>query len=196
MIHTHEMLDLASAVVLLTENDSSIALSSSPSRSYEKIAKSDLSRLAHLSKQCIDEMLGRTKTGRFYFSDQALMACLCQGAAQHYVHGDHGVQDWDVVFFFQTNPLWKFPPRWRGVKDFGPSRFGKNPDDGLTYSGRRIDVLGRDIPVAKGSSPVQTVTAYLREYRTTSARLWAKRPLVVLSPKKMLGRIIWDGRHD
>jgi hypothetical protein len=171
-------------------------MSDSPNRSREKINKADLSRLADLSKQCIDEMLGRTKTGSYYSANTALMACLCQGAAQHYVHGDRGVQDWDVVFFFRANPRWKFPPRWRGVKDFGPSRFGKNPDDGPTYSGRRIDVLGRDIPVAKGSTPVQAVIAYLRDGRTTSARLWAERPLVVLSPNKMLGRVIWDGKRD
>lgn len=171
-------------------------MSNSPNRSWETIEKADLSHLADLSKQCIDEMLRRTKTGSYYSTNTALMACLCQGAAQHYVHGDRGVQDWDVVFFFGINPLWKFPPRWRGVKDFGPSRFGKNPDDGPTYSGRRIDVLGRDIPVANGSNPVQTVIAYLREGRTTSARLWAERPLVVLSPTKMLGQVIWDGKHD
>ena len=38
--------------------------------------------------------------------------------------------------------------------------------------------------------------SYLRQGRTISARFWAKRPLVVLSPKKMLGRVIWDGKHD
>jgi hypothetical protein len=171
-------------------------MSNSSNRSWETIEKADLSRLADLSKQCIDEMLGRAKTGRYYPAHTALMACLCQGAAQHYVHGDRGVQDLDVVFFFRTNPRWKFPPRWRGVKDFGPSRFGRNPDDGPTYSGRRVDVLGRDIPVGKGSSPVEAVIAYLREGRTTSARLWAQRPLVVVSPKRMLGRVIWDGKYD
>lgn len=171
-------------------------MSSSPNRSWETIEKADLSRLADLSKQCIGEMLGHTKTGNYYSANMSLVACLCQGAAQHYVHRDRGVQDWDVVFFFRTNPRWKFPPRWRGVKDFGPSKFGKNTDDGPTYSGRRIDVLGRDIPVAKGSSPCQAVLAYLREGRTTSARLWAKQPMVVISPKKILGRVIWGGKHD
>jgi len=168
-------------------------MSKSPHRSFEKIEKSDLSRLFDLARQCLDEMLMRNETGRFYSSDHALIACLCQGAARHFVHGDHGVHDWDVVFFFRTNPAWKFPPRWRGNRDFGPSRFGVNPDDGLEYSGRRVDVLGRDIPVSSGMSADQAVVAFLRQGRTASSREWARRPLIALSPPDMLGHIIWQG---
>jgi hypothetical protein len=168
-------------------------MSKSPNRSFEKIETADLSRLIVLARECLDEMLARTKTGQFYSSDRALMACLCQGAARHFVHGDHGVHDWDVVFFFRTNPHWKFLPRWRGKRDFGPSRFGANPDDGPNYSGRRIDVMGRDIPVSNGMSAKQAIITYLREGRTDSARQWAKRPLIALTPDDMLGRVIWDG---
>ena len=167
-------------------------MSNSPHRSFEKIEKADLSRLFNLARECLDDMLARNKTGKFYSSDRALMACLCQGAAQHSVHGDRGVNDFDVVFFFPTNPHWKFPPRWRGTRDFGPSRFGSNPDE-PGYSGRRVDVLGRDIPVLTGNSAEETVVAYLREGRTASAHEWAKRPLIALTPGDMLGRVTWDG---
>ena len=169
-------------------------MSKSPHRSFKKIRKADLARLERLAKQCLDEMLGRTKTGRYYSSDHMLMACLCQGAAQHFVYGDRGVCDWDVVFFFRTNPRWKFPPRWRGTADFGPSRFGRNPDDDPKYSGRRIDVMGRDIAVPKGNNAKSAIIGYVRERRTASARYWAKRPLIVLSPRKMLGQVIWRGK--
>ena len=170
------------------------AMSKSPHRSFEKIEKADLSRLIDLATQCLNEMLGRTKTGQFYTSDSALMACLCQGAARHFVHGDRGVHDWDVVFFFRTNPNWKFPSRWIGNRDFGPSKFGANPDEGPRYSGRRIDVLGRDIPVSNDASAEQSIIAYLRKgHIKSSAWLWAKRPLVALTPDDMLGRVIWDG---
>jgi hypothetical protein len=64
--------------------------------------KNDLSRLFDLARGCLDDMLARNKTGKFRSSDHGLMACLCQGAAQHFVHGDRGVSDWDVVFFFPT----------------------------------------------------------------------------------------------
>jgi hypothetical protein len=168
-------------------------MSKSPHRSFEKIEKADLLRLVDLAKQCLDDMLARTETGKFYSSDRALMAYLCQGAAQHFVHGNHGVHDWDVVFFFPTNPHWKFPPRWRGNRDFGPSRFGANPDDGSKYSGRRIDVLGRDIPILAETSAEQAIFAFLRDGRTDSAREWAKRPVIALTPHDMLGRVIWPG---
>jgi hypothetical protein len=167
-------------------------MSNSPHRSFEKIEKADLARLYNLARECLDVMLARNETGKFYSSDRALMACLCQGAAQHFVHGDRGVNDFDVVFFFPTNPHRKFPPRWRGTRDFGPSRFGANPDE-PKYSGRRIDVIGRDIPVVSGNSAEETVVAYIRECRTASAHEWATRPLIVLTPGNMLGRIVWGG---
>jgi hypothetical protein len=170
-------------------------MSKSPHRSSEKIEKADLSRVFDLARQCLDDMLMRNETGRFYSSDRALMACLCQGAAQHFVHGDHGVHDWDVVFFFPTNPDWKFPPKWRGKRDFGPSRFGGAPDAGPNYSGRRIDVMGRDIPVSNGMSAEDAIVAYLKKRGTVSAREWAGRPLIALTPPDILGRVIWP-RND
>jgi hypothetical protein len=138
-------------------------------------------------------VLARTDTGQFYSSDRVLMACLCQGAAQHFVHGNHGVQDFDVVFFFATNPKWNYPPRWRGTRDFGKSRFGRNADDGSRYLGRRVDILGRDIPVAGKMSPKGAIVAYLRARRTATAKFWSLRPVVALTPAKMLGQVIWEG---
>ena len=53
--------------------------------------------------------------------------------------------------------------------------------------------MGRDIPVSNGMSAEQAIITYLREGRTDSARQWAKRPLIALTPDDMLGRVIWDG---
>jgi hypothetical protein len=171
-------------------------MSKSPHRSFEKIEKTDLARLIDLASERLKEMLVSNKTGQFYSYDRALMGCLCQGAARHFVHRDHGVHDWDVVFFFRTNSSWKFPPRWIGNRDFGPSRFGANPDDGPEYSGRRIDVMGRDIPAPNGISAKQAIITYLQAGHTKSARQWAKRPLIALTPVDMLGRDIWHGAAD
>lgn len=168
-------------------------MSNSRNRSFEAIRQADLVRLSELARECIADMLARKPTGRYYSLDKLLMACLCQGAAQHYVHRDRGVQDFDVVYFFKTNTAWQFPPRWRGTCDFGVSRFGTNPDDGPTFKGRRIDVLGRDIAVSKGMSAEDAIVAYLREGRTRSAKEWSKRPLVAFEPHDMLGQVVWDG---
>ena len=84
-------------------------MSNSPHRSFEKIERVDLLRVLDLATQCLEEMLSQNETGRFYSIESAMMACLCQGAANHFVHGNHSIQDWDAVFFFRTNPNWKFP---------------------------------------------------------------------------------------
>jgi hypothetical protein len=166
-------------------------MSDSPHRSFEKINKADLAHLVARAKERLDDMLAQNETGRFYSSDSALMACLCQGAARHFVHGDRGVHDWDVVFFFRPNPRWKFPPRWKGLADFGPSRFGTNPCE-PQYSGRRIDVMGRDIPASHKQSAQESIAAYLQEGRAKSTRCWAKSPMIALSPGDMLGHVIWE----
>ena len=63
------------------------------------------------------------------------------GAARHYIYGDRGVQDFDLWGFFREIPGHPFPYRRRGTHDFGPSKFGRNPDDGPYYEGRRVDGL-------------------------------------------------------
>jgi len=163
----------------------------SPHRSYEKIRKPDLRRLLRLARAQLDEMLFRRATAKHYRSADSLIACLCQGTALHYAHGERGVNDWDVVFFFRTNRRAKFPVRWIGRTDFGSSRFGRNPDDGSGYVGRRIDVMGRDIPVPKAASAEQAIVAYLSVAKAPSARRWAARPMVALTPAWRADKIIW-----
>lgn len=167
-------------------------MSNSPHRSFKKIGQADLAHLAARAKECLDDMLARNETGKFYSSNNALMACLCQGAARHFLHGDRGIHDWDVVFFFRTNPRWKFPPRWIGLADFGPSKFGINPTE-PQYYGRRIDVMGRDIPTSDKQSARESVVAYLQAGRAKSARCWPKNPMIALGPGDMLGNVIWRG---
>jgi len=164
-------------------------MSNSKNRSYEVIEIADLKHVLRLARRCLDDMLERQETGHHYASREALMVCLCQGAAQHFVHKDRGVHDWDVVFFFRTNPGWRFPARWRGRCDFGPSRFGATPEYGCV--GRPIDVMGRDVPALRNTSPKEAVTEYLLARRSKSAREWTKRPLVMLSPT--VGRVVWAG---
>jgi hypothetical protein len=59
--------------------------------------------------------------------------------------------------------------------------------------GRRVDVLGRDIPVADKMSPKDAIVAYLQTRRTATAKFWSLRPVVALTPAKMLGQVIWKG---
>lgn len=123
-----------------------------------------------------------------------MLACLCQGSAQHYVHQNRGVQDFDIWFFFQKSDGPDFPHRRRGKVDFGPSRFGANPED-RGFKGRRVDVIGRSI-AADDLAPTAAVIRYLEGAATSSAWHLAQRPVVVVSPGVDFGRVIWDGLNN
>lgn len=165
-------------------------MSSSPHRSFELITQDDLARLAQIALEDLKELFRRREYSRAY-ADRLRLICLCQGAARHYVHHDRGVQDFDLWGFFDQLPSRPFPPRRRGKCDFGPSRFGRNPEDGPRFEGRRVDVIGRSISIPEGEAPVEAVRHYLREGRTTSARLLSGRPVVVVWPANSCGRVVW-----
>jgi hypothetical protein len=117
-----------------------------------------------------------------------------QANAERYVHGDRGVHDFDLWGFFQEVRGHPFPNRRRGKHDFGPSKFGRNPDDGDTFNGRRVDVIGRSIRMPKNETPIEAVQSYLRDAATVSASLLAERPVIVVWPYRNCGRVIWEPR--
>jgi hypothetical protein len=166
-------------------------LSNSPHRSFARITRNDLSRLAQIAFNDFANLCERQKYSRRY-AGRLRLICLCQGAARHYVHHDRGVQDFDLWGFFDEAQGHPFPYRRRGRRDFGPSKFGRNPDDRDAFKGRRVDLIGRSIRIAKNKTPIEAVQVYLREARTKSAAELAERPVVVVWPSKYRGRIIWD----
>ena len=90
-----------------------------------------------------------------------LSRALCQGAALHYVNGHNGVKDFDVWSFYAQYDDWPFPARWRGTRDFGPSKFGRYSCDPPRYTGRRVDLLGRSLRVELGADPAEVIRRYL-----------------------------------
>jgi hypothetical protein len=168
-------------------------VSNSPHRSFARITRNDLARLAQIAFDDFSDLCQRQKYSRRY-ADRLRLICLCQGAARHYVHGDRGVQDFDLWGFFEEAPGHPFPYRRRSRRDFGPSKFGRNPDHGDAFRGRRVDVIGRSIRISKNKTPIEEVQRYLREARTKSASLLAERPVIVVWPNKYCGRLIWDRR--
>ena len=122
-------------------------MSTSPHRSFERITRDDLVRLVELALQDFEQLYARSEYSRPYKARLRLI-CLCQGSARHFLHGDRGVQDFDMWGFFEEIPRHPFPYRRRGTRDFGPSKFGRNPDDGPEFVGRRVDVIGRSIPIS------------------------------------------------
>jgi hypothetical protein len=162
-------------------------------RSFEKITRADLARLADLALADLRSLFKRKRHSQVY-ADRLMLMCLCQGAAQHYLHGDRGINDFDVWAFFRQHPKCVFPYRRHGFADFGPSRFGRYPKDKARFTGRRVDILGRSLPVLGNEGSTAALQRYLREApRGSSPWYLAQRPVVILWPASMRGRVIWNG---
>jgi hypothetical protein len=164
-------------------------MSESLNRSFERIEIDDLARLAVLANADLDDLFLRKGSG--VYSGRCVLMCLCQGSAQHFVYGDRGVHDFDVWAFYREHPSGAFPYRRIGNVDFGPSRFGRDPDDLPRFSGRRVDVIGRSIRVDGEETGVMAVQRYLKASKTKSAGQLAMRPVVAIWPTANLGDIIW-----
>jgi hypothetical protein len=101
-----------------------------------------------------------------------------------------GIQDFDVYSFFSTNPARHWYAKRNKHVDFGDPKFGQSPNR-LDFVGRRVDLMGRDIAVRAGESPSESIRRWLRERRTTSAKLLAKKAIVLLDPVALQGTVIW-----
>lgn len=133
-------------------------------------------------------MFRRNPHGSGRYAGRLLGRALCQGAALHYVNG---VKDFDVWSFYAQYDDWPFPPRWRGTRDFGPSKFGRYSGDPPHYSGSRVDLLGRSLPVPVGTDPADAVRRYLAARRTASAKALAAKAVILIVPENRAGEIVW-----
>lgn len=165
-------------------------------RSLARIEVADLLRLAALADDAEAELFERNPRGSGRYADRLPGRALCQGAALHYVNGQNGVKDFDVWSFYAQHDDWPFPARWRGTRDFGPSKFGRYSGDPLRYAGRRVDLLGRSLPVTPGTDPAHAIHDYLAAGRTTSARHLRAKAVILIYPMERVGEIVWptDGR--
>jgi hypothetical protein len=108
----------------------------------------------------------------------------------------NGVKDFDIWSFYAQCDDWPFPARWRGTRDFGPSKFGRYSADPTRYSGRRVDLLGRSLPVALDTDPADAIRRYLAAQRTTSAKALAAKAVVLIEPQNRAGEVVWPpGSH-
>lgn len=160
-------------------------------RSFTPILTADLERLVHLALEDLEDLFGRRpETGSLY-RNRLLMLCLCQGGAEHFVRGQRGIKDLDIWAFFSEHPTRPFPYRRRGIKDYGPSPFGRHPGD-VGFQGRRVDIIGRSIRCDDSRTPADCIRDWLEHGRTVSARLIALSPVISIYPKAELGQIVWD----
>jgi hypothetical protein len=74
--------------------------------------------------------------------------------------------------------------------DFSDGKFGKLPG-WAQFVGRRLDLLGRSLPVRSAESPTEALRGYLSAGGTASARALAAKAVVLIYPEAELGRAVW-----
>lgn len=160
-------------------------------RSLARIDRNDLLRLAALAAEVEASLFARHPHGAGRYAGRLLCRALCQGAALHYLDGKNGVKDFDVWSFYAALGNGPFPYRWRGTADFGPSKFSRYPADPLSYTGRRVDFLGRSLPAQPGADPATALRDYLSAARTASAKALAAKAVILISPDHAVGECVW-----
>jgi hypothetical protein len=138
-------------------------------RSYKKITKNDLRKLAGIARKDREDLFHRNpELGKIY-RDRIICVALCQGAALHYLDGKTGIKDFDVWTFFKAHPQKAFPYRRNVQQDFGDPKFGKTP--GATqFTGKCVDLIGRSIPWIKGQTPINALQNWLIHSNNKSPR--------------------------
>jgi hypothetical protein len=160
-------------------------------RSLERIGTDDLLRLATLAADVEAGLFARHPRGAGRYAGRLVCRALCQGAALHYLDARTGVKDLDVWSFYAARDDGPFPYRWRGTADYGPSKFGRYPDDPPSFTGRRVDLLGRSLDVPLDAEPVTALRDYLWAARTRSAKDLAAKAVVLISPDQLAGKVVW-----
>jgi hypothetical protein len=166
-------------------------MNSSRERSLEPILKSDLRRLAKIALADLESLFTRIPALRIY-RDRLFAIALCQGAALHYIDKGNGVKDFDLWCFFRAHAKRPFPYRRNASADFGYPKFGKSPG-WEHYVGRRVDLLGRSLPVRPKEAPADALRGYLSGGRTALARALAAKAAILVYPEGELDRVVWPG---
>lgn len=158
-------------------------------RSTKRITNRDLARLAEVARQDRAAFFSRPRPSGPLPKD-VLCVTLCQGAALHFVDGQNGIKDFDVWTFYRRRRNLQFPPRRVVSRDFGHPKFGQSFDR-PEFVGRRVDLIGRSLDLARGESPAAAVQRYLTEGSTESARRLSEKAVVMLEPTRFRGLVVW-----
>lgn len=170
--------------------------SANTTRSLVPITLEDLQRLGVLAAADRADLFARKVDTATLYAARLFAVALCQGGALHYLDRRSGVKDLDVWSFYTEDPRRRFPPRRRAKVDFGDPKFGV-ASDMPGFRGRRVDLIGRSIAGADATDPVGSLRRYFACGRTESARLLARKAVVLIEPKQLLGTVVWPPQcHD
>jgi hypothetical protein len=86
-----------------------------------------------------------------------------------------------------------------GVKshgDFGPSVFGRYPDDPPHFIGRRIDFMCRRLPAGTPREPADAAFLAWLHTDNESPKWLRKKPVIMLWSPSYHGAVIWDPKAE
>lgn len=159
-------------------------------RSYERISKVDLRRLARIADEERNDLFARRPDWRLLYRRRLLCTVLHGQSALHYCNGTSGIDQFDVCLFFAAHAEAPFPHHWSSYRDFGKSKFGRrNADRG--YTGRRVHFTGRSLACRPSDDPIAVLQAYLRAGRSPTARHIRDGAAVLIAPESYLGYVAW-----
>jgi hypothetical protein len=160
-------------------------------RSFERITRGDLKRLARIAADEREDFFSRHPEFAILYRKRLLCTALGDDAALHHLNGVTGVNEFSVWSFYAEHPEAPFPFQRAGRADFGQSKFGRAAGAPEGYAGRRVDLHGRSIDAAPGSDPVQALQRYLKAGLTRSSRDLAEKAVVLIQPEPFLGAEVW-----
>jgi hypothetical protein len=159
-------------------------------RSYERISRTDLRRLARIADEELEDFFARRPDWRLLYRRRLLCTALHGQSALHFCNGTSGIDSFDVCLFFAAHAEAPFPHHWSAHRDFGKSKFGRGAA-GSGYSGRRIAFAGRSLGCRPSDDPVAALQSYLRAGRSPIARRIRDGAVVLLGPQRYLGYVAW-----
>ena len=159
-------------------------------RSFERITKTDLKKLARIARAEREEFFDRHPEWALLYRKRLVCSVLCRDAALHFVNGVTGIEQFQVWSFYAAHAEAAFPFQHMGKVDFGPSRFGRDPNS-EAYKGRRVELTGRSLDCRPSDDPIVVIQQYLKEGDTPSARELRDKAVVLLEPDNFLGYVAW-----
>ena len=159
-------------------------------RSFERITKTDLKRLARLAREEREDFFTRHPEWGLLYRRRILCSALCEDGALHFLNGVTGLREFEVWVFYAEHDEAAFPYHLVTHRDYGKSKFGSAPGTGA-YQGRRVGLTGRSLPCEPDDDPVAAVQNYLRKGETPSARELRQKAVVLIEPEPFLGYVVW-----
>jgi hypothetical protein len=160
-------------------------------RSYERIRKEDLRRLAQVAAADREDFFRRRSDWAAQYQSRLIATALCQGAALHFVNGGAGVNDFDVYSFYARHLDRPWYALRNKTADFGDPRFGQSLDR-PHFVGRRVDLMGRSLDVGLDLDPAAAIREWLGSgYPHSSAYYLSLKAVVLLTPEERIGEVVW-----